>query len=67
MNGALRRWPVRGLGEVKQPGTLVRMRFGAAYILADLRHRDFLKQAARDPKLREVYHDEFAVIFEVLK
>jgi hypothetical protein len=53
-------------GEIKQPGALIRTRFGAAYVLTDLRHRDFLKQAARDPKLREVYRDEFAAIFQVL-
>jgi hypothetical protein len=53
-------------GEVKQPGALIRTRFGADYILSDLRHGKFLDQAARDPKLHEVYRDEFAVIFEVL-
>jgi hypothetical protein len=54
-------------GQVKQPGALIRTRFGAAYALSDLQHRDFLAQAARDPRLREIYRDEFAVIFEVLK
>jgi hypothetical protein len=54
-------------GEVEQPSALIGTRFGAAYILSDLRHSSFLKQAARDPKLREVYRDEFAVIFELLK
>jgi hypothetical protein len=52
-------------GEVKQPGALIHTRFGAAYILSDVRHSGFLDQAALDPMLREVYRDEFAVIFEV--
>jgi hypothetical protein len=60
-------WVKISRGEVKQPSTLIRRRFGAAYILSDLRHDRFLEQAARDPKLREVYRDQFAAIFELLQ
>jgi hypothetical protein len=54
-------------GEVRQPGAMIHDRFGAAYVLTDLRHGAFLKQAASDPRLREVYRDEFAAVFAVAK
>ena len=39
--------------------------FGATYILSDHQHRDFLRRAAHDPQMREVYRDDDAVIFAI--
>jgi hypothetical protein len=51
-------------GKVRQPSTLIWQDFGAHYILTDLLHKDFLKQAAKDPGLVEVYRDGDAVVFQ---
>jgi hypothetical protein len=34
---------------------------------SDLKHGDFLRQAEKDPGLHEVYRDDQAVIFEVVR
>jgi len=39
--------------------------FGAEYVLSDLEHERFLRTAAADPEMIEVYRDEFAVVFAV--
>lgn len=52
-------------GEVEQPGAVIRERFGGEYVFTDLSHKAFLKAAANDPNLIEVYRDDDAVIFAV--
>ena len=52
-------------GDVEQPGTLIQTRFGAEYVLTDLAHKGFLRQAANDPHLMEVYRDTYAVVFAI--
>jgi hypothetical protein len=51
---------------VKNPSPVIATTFGSRYIHTDLDHRDFLKVAAKDPGLKEVYRDDQAVIFEVV-
>ncbi|HWQ15522.1 MAG TPA: hypothetical protein VNL77_22160 [Roseiflexaceae bacterium] len=58
-------WVAISRGEVEAPGAAIRERFGASYAISDLRHTGFLRRAARDPRMREVYRDAFAVIFEI--
>jgi len=53
-------------GDERQPGALIAGEFGAGYVISDLRHGGFLKQAARDPRLAETYRDEYAVVYRVL-
>ena len=53
-------------GEVEHPSRIIATRFDSQYVHTDLQHRDFLKVAAQDPGLREVYRDDQAVIFEVI-
>jgi hypothetical protein len=52
-------------GEVARPSQAIRSRFGGAYVLTDLRHKEFLQQAKSDPGLQEVYRDRDAVVFAV--
>lgn len=52
-------------GRVEQPGRAIAERFGADFVFSDLKHESFLRQAARDPRLEEVYRDEYAVVFAV--
>lgn len=53
-------------GEVDQPSTAIREEFGGAYVVSDLDHTAFLRDAEDDPGLREVYRDDDAVVYEVL-
>lgn len=52
-------------GRVDAPGAVIRDRFGADYVFSDLSHEAFLEAAAGDPLLREMYRDEYAVVFAV--
>jgi hypothetical protein len=52
-------------GRVESPGVLIRDRFGAQFVFSDLGHDEFLDEAAGDPALREIYRDEYAVVFAV--
>lgn len=58
-------WAAITQGKVAQPGAQIAGQFGARYIISDLRHAAFLKQAASDPRLEEVYRDGDAVVFVV--
>jgi hypothetical protein len=53
-------------GKVAQPSTAIVRDFGASYIITDLRHQDFLNQAAEDTHLVETYRDSDAVVFRVI-
>ncbi|MCL4302876.1 MAG: hypothetical protein KJ077_44720 [Anaerolineae bacterium] len=52
-------------GRVKTPAQTIVETFGARYIITDLDHKGFLRQAKADPHLAEVYRDEYAAIFQV--
>jgi hypothetical protein len=52
---------------VERPSQYIADHFRANYIHSDLKHGDFLRQAGQDPGLKEVYRDDQAVIFEVLR
>jgi hypothetical protein len=60
-------WVAITRGEVERPGAQIRSRFGADYVLSDLKHPGFIREAKDDPLLREVYRDEYAVIFAVAR
>lgn len=52
-------------GKVDAPGQVIAETFGANYAITDLKHKKFLDQAQADPRLEEVYRDQYAVIFRV--
>jgi hypothetical protein len=52
-------------GQVEQPSSEILERFGARYVISDLKHTDFLRQAAADPGLKEVYRDRLSVVFAI--
>jgi len=52
-------------GDVPQPSIAIAATFGARYVVTDLQHEGFLRQATGDPGLAEVYRDGEAVVFEV--
>jgi hypothetical protein len=59
------RWVAITRGKVARPSATIAADFGAGYVLTDLQHRDFLKQAAQDPGLWEVYRDQDAIVFQI--
>jgi hypothetical protein len=52
-------------GKIEQPASAIRSRFGGDYVITDLQHTAFLKQAQNDSALQEVFRDKYAVVFEV--
>ena len=52
-------------GKIDRASEQIRSRFGGDYVITDLQHTAFLKQAKNDPGLKEVFRDKYAVIFEV--
>jgi hypothetical protein len=59
-------WVAITRGQVAQPSTAIRERFGAAYVVSDRRHEDFAAQADRDPGLRLMYQDDNALVWQVV-
>ena len=53
-------------GEVTMPSRPIREQFGADYVFTDREHEPFLRQAADDPGLQEIYRDWDTVIFQVV-
>jgi len=53
-------------GNVENPSHVILNTFGSRYIHTDLAHQSFLRVAAKDPSLKEVYRDDQAVILEVI-
>jgi hypothetical protein len=60
-------WVAITRGEVERPSDPIVARFGGAYVVSDLRHTEFLRRAADDPGLAEVFRDGDAVVFRVLQ
>jgi hypothetical protein len=54
-------------GKVKQPSKVILKRFSARYVHTDLKHGNFLREAANDPGLVEVYRDDQAVVFRIVE
>jgi hypothetical protein len=52
-------------GEVNQPSQFIANVFQAHYVHSDLKHGAFLRRAAADPYMTEVYRDDQSVIFKV--
>jgi hypothetical protein len=58
-------WEKITQGEIERPSNFIYPRFGAAYVMSDLNHTDFIRQAEIDPGLQEVFRDSDAVVFQV--
>ena len=60
-------WVLITRGEVQQPSQYIANHFQSQYVHSDLKHGNFIREAEQDPGLREVYRDDQAVIFEVVR
>ena len=65
--GLYHEWVQITQGQVARPAPVIGERFGGDYVFSDLEHEAFLRLAAADPGLVELYRDEEAVIFAVVK
>ncbi|MBI1795238.1 MAG: hypothetical protein HYR70_13765 [Chloroflexi bacterium] len=54
-------------GNVHNLSKVIPSEFGAYYVLSDLQHKGFISAASADPGMRQVYRDQQAVIFEIVK
>lgn len=52
-------------GRVSEPSGVIAGTFGARYVISDLDHEAFIEAASDDPRMIEVYRDEYAVIFQI--
>jgi hypothetical protein len=52
-------------GKVEIPSDVINDRFGASYVVTDLTHLAFIKQAKADPGMEEVYRDSNAAVFQL--
>jgi hypothetical protein len=58
-------WRAITRGRIDVPGASIRDQFDCGWVFTDTDHGAFLKNAAADPDLTEVYRDRNAVIFAV--
>jgi len=47
------------------PGAIIRDVYDCGWVFSDLDHESFMRKAAVDPELQEVYRDRSAVIYAV--
>ncbi|MCC7368567.1 MAG: hypothetical protein IT306_09100 [Chloroflexi bacterium] len=52
-------------GRVPNPSKTIRERFNSEWVLTDLEHRGFLRVAAQDPGLEEVFRSSTVVVYHV--
>jgi hypothetical protein len=54
-------------GAVPDMSQVIEQQFGSRYVVTDLEHGDFLRAASQDPGMKEVYQDNQAAVFEIIK
>ena len=60
-------WVLITRGEIQQPSQFIANHFHSHYVHSDLKHGKFIRNAEQDPGLHEVYRDDQAVVFEVVR
>lgn len=58
-------WVAITRGHVNQPAHEIEGKFAASYVLTDLNHTAFIREANADPRLAEVFRDSYAIIYRV--
>lgn len=53
-------------GKVENPSQFISTTFGSKYILTDLLHQDFIRQAEQDSGLMEMFRDNSSIIYQVI-
>jgi len=52
-------------GHVNHPSNEIEGKFAAAYVLTDLNHTAFIREANADPRLEEVFRDAYAIVYRI--
>ena len=58
-------WRAITRGQIDSPGAIIRDYYDSGWVFSDLDHEAFIRRAAVDPDLTEVYRDRSTVIFAV--
>jgi hypothetical protein len=58
-------WRAITRGQVDRPGAIIRDAYDSGWVFSDLDHEGFMRRAAADPDLAEVYRDRYTVIYAV--
>jgi len=59
-------WVAITKGKVENPSEAIQDQFGGEYIISDLKHKNFLREAEADEQIALMYEDDYAVVFQVL-
>lgn len=59
------RWRAITRGQVERPGAIIRDEYDSGWVFSDLNHDAFMRQAAADPDMVQVYRDRTTVIYAV--
>ncbi|MEW6404578.1 MAG: hypothetical protein AB1649_22505 [Chloroflexota bacterium] len=54
-------------GSVPNMSQVILEQFGSRHVVTDLEHGGFLREAARDPGMKEVYRDDQSAVFEIIE
>ena len=60
------RWVDITKGNVESLSDAIRDEYGGAYVISDLKHKNFLGKAEDDLNLVEVYRDDGSIVLQVL-
>ena len=58
-------WRAITRGQVERPGTIIRDVYDSGWVFSDLDHDTFMRRAAADPEMVEMYRDRNTVIYAV--
>ncbi|MDX8395281.1 MAG: hypothetical protein R8K22_02595 [Mariprofundaceae bacterium] len=61
------RWRNISKGKIKHPEDIILTKFGAEYVITDLRHKGFINTAAGNPRMQSVFSDQYTAVYRVLK
>ncbi len=65
--GLYKLWRLISKGRIPHPEEILLHTFDSAYVFTDIRHHGFLRMAASNRRLRRVYGDRYAIVYEVLE
>ncbi len=59
-------WVDATQGRIQDLSTVITRDFGCSYVITDWNHGDFLRVAMQDKGLKEMYRDQYAIVFQVV-
>lgn len=59
-------WRMIGKGKISHPEDILLNTFGSDYVFTDTHHKRFIRIANRNLRLKKVYSDRYAIVYQVL-